>query len=57
MILLLLFFLLEQPVNAYVDPGAGSLLWQIVVAAVVGTLFYVRRLVGWLARKRKGDRL
>ena len=46
--LLLLFFLFEQPVYAYVDPGAGSLLWQIVVAGFVGVLFYVRRLLGSL---------
>ena len=55
LMLLLLFFLFEEPVFAYVDPGAGSLLWQIVVAGFVGVLFYVRRLLGsLLARKKEG---
>jgi uncharacterized membrane protein len=52
--LLLLFFLFEEPVYAYVDPGAGSLLWQIVVAGFVGVLFYVRCLLGSLLRKKEG---
>jgi hypothetical protein len=56
-ILLLVFFLLEQPVHAYVDPGAGSLLWQLLVAAFVGVLFYLRRLLGGLVRRKKGDKL
>jgi hypothetical protein len=52
---LFLFFLFEEPVYAYVDPGVGSLLWQIVVAGFVGALFYVRRLLGsLLARKKEG---
>ncbi len=39
---------------AYVDPGAGALVWQFVVAAIVGAMFYVRRMrtaVGALLRK------
>jgi hypothetical protein len=28
---------------AYVDPGAGLLAWQVVGAAVVGALFYVKK--------------
>ena len=54
LMLLLLFFLFEEPVFAYVDPGAGSLLWQIVVAGFVGVLFYVRRLLGSLLTKKEG---
>ena len=53
--LVLLFLLFEQPVYAYVDPGAGSLLWQILVAGLVGVVFYVRRLLGLLfVRKKEG---
>jgi hypothetical protein len=28
---------------AYVDPGSGALLWQMLVAGVVGAFFSVRR--------------
>lgn len=26
---------------AYIDPGAGTLVWQMICAAVVGCTFYV----------------
>jgi hypothetical protein len=41
----------------YVDPGSGLLLWQMIVAAMLGTLFYLKRfraLVGKLGRKLLG---
>jgi hypothetical protein len=28
---------------AYIDPGSGALLWQMLVAGFVGALFYFRR--------------
>ncbi len=28
---------------AYIDPGLGLLLWQAIVAAFLGVLFYVKR--------------
>jgi hypothetical protein len=28
---------------AYVDPGSGLLVWQLLVSAVVGFLFYVKK--------------
>lgn len=28
---------------AYVDPGSGLLVWQMLVAACVGVLFYVKK--------------
>jgi len=28
---------------AYVDPGVGLLVWQTIVAAVLGLLFYLRK--------------
>jgi hypothetical protein len=34
---------------AYIDPGLGLLAWQAVVAAFVGTLFYVKKTRTWLA--------
>ncbi len=30
-------------VFAYIDPGAGALVWQSIIAAFVGAMFYVRR--------------
>lgn len=41
-----------MPVFAYIDPGAGVLLWQSIVAVAVGGLFYVRRFF----RRNKGRR-
>ena len=41
----------------YVDPGSGLLLWQMIVAAMLGTLFYLKRfraLVGKVGRKLLG---
>ena len=48
---LLLLLMMEIPASAYVDPGAGTLLWQLVVGALVGSSFYVRRLFGAFKRK------
>jgi len=33
---------------AYIDPGLGLLAWQALVAAFVGTLFYVKKTRTWL---------
>lgn len=38
----------ERPAAAYVDPGAGALLWQMAVAGLLGGLFYLRRITAWL---------
>lgn len=41
----------------YVDPGSGLLIWQMIVAAMVGALFYlkkVRNFVGKLGKKILG---
>lgn len=34
---------------AYVDPGSGLLLWQSLVAACVGLLFYLKKTRHWMA--------
>jgi len=34
--------------SAYVDPGSGAMIWQIAVAALIGALFYVRRVAAWI---------
>jgi hypothetical protein len=33
---------------AYVDPGLGMLIWQTVVAAFVGTIFYLNKTRKWM---------
>ncbi len=48
-----LMLVIWQPAYGYTDPGSGLLLWQMVGAAFVGSLFYVRRLFGWLSVGRK----
>jgi hypothetical protein len=36
----------------YTDPGSGVLLWQILAAGVVGSMFYVRKFIALLRGKR-----
>jgi hypothetical protein len=33
---------------AYIDPGTGALVWQMIVAAFVGFLFYLRQTRQWI---------
>jgi hypothetical protein len=33
---------------AYVDPGMGALIWQSIIGAFVGMLFYLRKTRKWL---------
>lgn len=37
-----------QMASAFVAPGTGSMLWQIAAAAIIASLFYVRRAAGWM---------
>ena len=45
---LLLILCTERPARAYVDPGSGALVWQGMLAALVGSAFYFRRIIGWV---------
>ena len=38
---------------AYVDPGLGALIWQMAVAAVIGTMFYLKKTRDWIAKTFK----
>ncbi len=45
---------------AYIDPGSGSLLWQMLLAGIVGFAFHFRQAMhalfsGWLGKRRSGD--
>lgn len=33
-----------SPAEAYIDPGSGSLAYQVILAAALGALFFVQRL-------------
>lgn len=42
--LLFLLLLMTSQLQAYTDPGSGIMLWQILLAAFAGGLFYIREL-------------
>ena len=48
-------FATERQASAYTDPGTGALIWQMLVAALAGLLFYFRRITTWF-RNRKGPK-
>jgi hypothetical protein len=39
---------------AYVDPGSGTLILQLLGAALIGALFYVRKIIGWFHDALRG---
>jgi hypothetical protein len=45
--------------EAYIDPGTGAMIIQMIGAAVAGALFFFRdlrgRIVAWLRRGRAGS--
>lgn len=34
--------LISQPASAYLDPGAGSLIWQMLIGIVLGAAFLLK---------------
>ena len=50
--LFLLSFGTEQRAAAYVDPGSGAMIWQLLAAGFLGVLFYFRRFTSWLRGKK-----
>lgn len=36
----------------YTDPGAGTLVWQLLLAAFFGGMFYVRKLKDLVQRRK-----
>ena len=39
---------IPKPAQAYVDPGAGAMMWQLAAAVAIGCLFYTRRVFIWV---------
>ena len=52
----LAIFATERQARAYTDPGSGALIWQMLVAGLVGVSFYFRRITAWF-KKRKGPKV
>jgi hypothetical protein len=48
LVLCLLVLATPRPAHAYVDPGSGAMVWQVLAAAIIGSLFYVRKVVSWV---------
>jgi len=48
-------FATEREAHAYTDPGTGALIWQMLVAGLVGVGFYFRRITAWF-KNRKGPK-
>ncbi len=40
--LFLLAFLFPPPASAYLDPGSGSYVIQVIVASLLGSLFFIK---------------
>ena len=38
----LLILVIPQPVSAYLDPGFGSMVWQMIAAVVFGAAFTIK---------------
>lgn len=55
LLLALLSFGTEREAHAYTDPGSGMLIWQMLLAAFAGAMFYFRRFTTWF-KNRKGPR-
>ena len=48
-----LLVMMPAPAFAYVDPGTGSILWQMLLGLLVGAGFYFRQIAGWVTRKQR----
>jgi hypothetical protein len=46
----------ETRLLAYIDPGSGALIWQAIMAGIVGAGFYFRRFFGrFFSRNHRQD--
>ena len=55
LLMALAMFASEREARAYTDPGSGALIWQMLVAGLVGVTFYFRRITAWF-KNRKGPK-
>lgn len=48
-LMLLAIWIVSAPnAYAYIDPGSGTLLWQLLLAGMFGAIFWIHRLRLWL---------
>ena len=52
LVLLLLSMASEQSLMAYADPGSGAMFVQIILAAMVGILFRIRKIINYFRRSK-----
>jgi len=43
MLFFLYFLLIIMPLYAYIDPGTGSMLLQVLIAGIMGGLFFIKK--------------
>ena len=57
-ILTILFVVIVSEINAlaYADPGSGTLILQILLGALFGVMFYIRRIIAWTRRRLSGEK-
>jgi hypothetical protein len=52
---LLIFMVTSQPAHAYLDPGTGSFLFQLLVGGILSGLFaikiYYKKIKGWFKKQ------
>lgn len=54
-LVLVLLIATQARVHAYTDPGTGTLIWQMLLAASFGVMFYLRRILTWVRKLRARD--
>lgn len=52
-VLAAMLLLMPSTAFAYIDPGTGSILWQMLLGLLVGAGFYFRQIAGWFTRKQR----
>ena len=56
MLCVAVFIATAQPAYSYIDPGTGSMIWQLLVSAFIGMSFYFRKAIaGVFSKFKKSD--
>lgn len=56
LIVLLVVIVAESRAFAYADPGSGTLILQILLGALFGVMFYIRRIIAWTRARLSGGK-
>jgi hypothetical protein len=56
----MMILVIPRPVSAYLDPGVGSVVWQLVIAVGFGLVFtlkiYWKKIKDYVGHTRKTDK-